>query len=59
MDLDFWTEAGKNPPPPTAAGTTNKFRKIAYEDMAREGHIGLQYHGNMIWFRNLKIKSLD
>ena len=58
MDMNLWTEAGKNPDPPVAAGTKNKFR-YAYKDMAREGHIGLQYHGNMIWFRNLKIKSLD
>ncbi|MBL7154834.1 MAG: DUF1080 domain-containing protein [Phycisphaerae bacterium] len=58
MDMNLWTEAGKNPDPPVAAGTKNKFR-YAYKDMAREGHIGLQYHGNPIWFRNLKIKSLD
>lgn len=53
IDLDQWTEAGKNPD-----GTDNKFR-YAYKDMAREGHIGLQYHGNPVWFRNLRIKSLD
>ena len=58
MDLNLWTEAGKNPDPPVAAGTKNKFR-YAYKDMAREGHIGFQYHGNLIWFRNLKIKSFD
>lgn len=58
MDLDFWTEAHKNPDPPIAAGTRNKFN-IAYKDMAREGHIGFQYHGNMIWLRNVKIKPLD
>ena len=58
MDMNLWTEAGRNPGPPVAAGTRNKFR-YAYKDMAREGHIGLQYHGNMIWFRDLRIKSLD
>jgi len=58
MDLDFWTEARKNPGPPVAAGTRNKFR-YAYKDMAREGHIGFQYHGNPIWLKNLKIKSFD
>jgi hypothetical protein len=52
MDLDLWTEAHKNPD-----GTPNKF-KYAYKDMSREGHIGLQYHGHPIWFRNLKIKLL-
>jgi sugar phosphate isomerase/epimerase len=58
MDLNLWTEAGRNPGPPVAAGTRNKFR-YAYKDMAREGHIGFQYHGNPIWFKNLKIKSFD
>ena len=52
MDLDLWTEAGKNPD-----GTPNKF-KMAYKDMAREGHIGFQYHGQPIWFRNIRIKPL-
>ncbi len=55
MDLDRWTEAGKNPDPP---GTKNKFR-TAYKDMPREGHLGFQYHGNPIWLKNLKIKSFD
>ncbi|UCC98449.1 MAG: DUF1080 domain-containing protein [Phycisphaerales bacterium] len=58
MDLNLWTEAGRNPDPPAGPGTKNKFR-YAYKDMSREGHIGLQYHGNLIWFRNLKIKSFD
>lgn len=58
MDLDQWTEAGRNPGPPIAAGTKNKFR-YAYKDMAREGHIGFQYHGNPVWLYNLKIKSFD
>jgi len=53
MDLNQWTEAHKNPD-----GTQNKFT-AAYKDMPREGHLGFQYHGNPVWFRNLKIKSLD
>lgn len=53
MDLDRWTQAHKNPD-----GTGNKF-KYAYKDLKREGHIGLQYHGHPVWFRNLRIKSLD
>ncbi len=52
MDLNRWTEAGKNPD-----GTKNKF-KTAYKDMPRAGFIGLQDHGNPISFRNLRIKRL-
>ena len=39
-------------------GTPNKF-KNAYKDMPLEGFIGLQYHGQPIAFRNLRIKPLD
>lgn len=52
MDLDLWTEAHLNPD-----GTKNKFN-TAYKDMPREGHIGLQNHGQQVRFRNLRIKSL-
>jgi len=53
MDLDRWAQPHKNPD-----GTKNKF-KYAYKDLKREGHIGLQYHGHPVWFRNLRIKLLD
>jgi sugar phosphate isomerase/epimerase len=53
MDLDQWTEPHKNPD-----GTKNKF-PTAYKDMPREGHLGFQYHGNPVWFKNLKVKPLD
>jgi len=53
MDLNQWTEAHKNPD-----GSPNKFN-TAYKDMARTGHIGLQYHGHPVWFRNLTIKPID
>lgn len=53
MDLDLWTEAGKNPD-----GTGNKFRD-ALKDMPREGHIGLQYHGQPIRFRDIVIQPID
>lgn len=52
MNLDLWTAAHKNPD-----GSKNKFNN-AYKEMKREGHIGLQYHGHPVWFRNLRIKSL-
>jgi sugar phosphate isomerase/epimerase len=53
MDLDPWIEAKKNP-----RGTPNKFT-TAYKDMPRVGNLGFQYHGNPVWFKNLKIKSFD
>jgi hypothetical protein len=52
MDLNRWTEAHKNPD-----GTKNKFN-TAYKNMPREGKIGLQYHGDPVWYRNIKIKQL-
>ncbi len=53
MNLDDWTEAGKNPD-----GSPNKF-KTAYKDMARTGAIGFQDHGNPVWYRNMKIREID
>ncbi|MBE0537504.1 MAG: DUF1080 domain-containing protein [Phycisphaerae bacterium] len=53
MNLDDWTEAGKNPD-----GIKNKF-KTAYKDMARSGAIGFQDHGNPVWYRNMKIRTID
>ncbi|HEV3026875.1 MAG TPA: DUF1080 domain-containing protein, partial [Planctomycetota bacterium] len=53
MDLDLWTEAGKNPD-----GSKNKFTK-ALKDFAREGFLGLQDHGQPCWFKNIKLKKLS
>ncbi len=56
-DLNKWTEAKKNPD-----GTPNKFA-VALKDFSRKGPIGFQgIHGTAgapVWFRNLKIKTLN
>ena len=51
-DLDKWTTPRKNPD-----GSRNKFR-TALKDLPRTGSIGLQYHGQPVWFKNLKLKKL-
>jgi len=53
VNIDQWTERKKNPD-----GTKNKF-KTPLKDMPRVGHLGLQYHGQPVWFRKFEIKSLN
>jgi len=53
VDLRRWTEPHRNPD-----GTPNKF-KYPYNTMTRSGHIGLQNHGNPVWYRNIKLKVLE
>lgn len=53
MNLDEWKVAGKAPD-----GSPNKFT-VAYKDMPRVGRVALQNHGTKVWFKNVRIKSLD
>lgn len=52
VDVNDWPEAGKNPD-----GTPNKF-KVAIRDKPRQGRIGLQNHGQVVWFRDIRLKPL-
>ncbi len=51
-NIDDWDTANQNPD-----GSKNKF-KTALKDLPRTGHIGLQYHGHPVWFRNIRLKKL-
>jgi hypothetical protein len=48
-DIDQWSEAKLNPD-----GTRNKFN-TPLKDINRNNHIGLQYHGHPVWFRDIVI----
>tara|TARA_R110002096_G_scaffold91625_18_gene207356 strand:- start:2058 stop:3374 length:1317 start_codon:yes stop_codon:yes gene_type:complete len=52
VNVDDWDTAGQNPD-----GTTNKF-KTAFKDLPRTGRIGLQNHGQVVWFKDIVIRSL-
>jgi len=52
VDIDAFDTAGMSPD-----GAPNKF-KYAWKDMPRRGHIGLQDHNGVIWFRNLCVCEL-
>ncbi|MED5281639.1 MAG: DUF1080 domain-containing protein, partial [Verrucomicrobiota bacterium] len=52
LNIDDWNEPNKNPD-----GSKNKF-KVALNELPQKGHFGLQYHGQPVWFRNIKIKPL-
>ncbi|MBT5915410.1 MAG: DUF1080 domain-containing protein, partial [Opitutae bacterium] len=52
INLDDWKKAGQNPD-----GTTNKF-KTALKDLPRTGYIGFQNHGQVVWFRSIRINIL-
>ena len=50
LNIDDWTEPNKNPD-----GSKNKF-KTALKNLPRTGHFGLQYHGQPVWYRKIKIE---
>jgi len=53
LEYHFWTDDWKN------MVLNSKFKD--YEDFlntAQEGYIGLQDHGDDVWFKNIKIKVL-
>lgn len=52
VDVNDWPEAGKNPD-----GSPNKF-KVAIKDKPRTGRIGLQNHGQVVWFRDIRVKKI-
>ena len=52
VNVDDWTTPGKNPD-----GSTNKF-KMALKDFPRKGRIGFQNHGQVVWFKDIRIKTL-
>lgn len=53
MDVERWTEAGRNPD-----GTSNSFDR-PLRDFPRRGYIGLQDHGRPIWYRNIRVRRLE
>ncbi len=53
VDIDNWDTPRENPD-----GSPNKF-KSALKTLPRIGHIGLQNHGQKVWFRDIVVRELD
>lgn len=51
VDVDDYDTPGRCPD-----GTPNKYR-YAWKEMPRLGHVGLQDHGGVCWFRNLRVRT--
>ena len=52
VNLDHWDVPGKNPD-----GSANKFNH-ALKELPRKGRIGFQNHGQVVWFKDIAIRSL-
>lgn len=52
VNLDDWDTPGKNPD-----GSENKF-KTAFKELPRKGRLGFQNHGQVVWFKQIKIRPL-
>jgi hypothetical protein len=51
VNVDDWDTPGRNPD-----GSENKF-KTALKDLPRKGRIGFQNHGQVVWFKDIKIQT--
>jgi hypothetical protein len=55
VEFHLWTEDWKK----MVTGETSKFKDWEwFVNPAKEGYIGLQDHGNDVWFRNIKLKEM-
>lgn len=53
VEYEFWTDAWRQ------AVENSKFAPFEKYGMVKAGPIGLQDHGDRVWFRNIKIRPLD
>lgn len=53
VDVNDWDTPQRNPD-----GTPNKF-KTALKDLPRTGRIGLQNHGQVVWYKEIEIRPLE
>jgi len=54
LEYHLWTDDWKD------MVANSKFDDFeGFADVAKEGYIGLQDHGNDVWFRNIKVKELS